>query len=411
MKNQEKRNIVILGGGFAGVRIALDLSHYLVHDDDYEIILIDRKDYQTYYSGLYEAATTEHGLVEAKKVKRTVTIPFEDVFERTKVKVFKAYIESIDLDNGHITTDSRILPFDYLAIAMGSISDFYGIPGLDKYSFTLKSLEDAVMIRNRVEEIITKKDAATIVVGGGGFAGAEFVGELHNLIQKECKHHKKDAKNFRLLVVEGGPNYLPGLPENVSKQVSARLSSIGIEAKFSTFITEAGKDYIVMNKTDRLNCDLLVWTGGVRSCKLPIVDCVLDCDKKDRLMVADFMNLKKYPNVYIAGDDACFIDPVSKKPVPQTAQEAIHQGITVAKNIYRTIKVKPLLPYHPGPTRFVIPVAGKSAVFYTPYLVLGGFTGWLVRRAADLRYFLTILPILKALKLWMFENMIFIRND
>jgi len=411
MKNLEKRNIIILGGGFAGVRTALDLSHYLEHSDDYEIILIDRKDYQTYYSGLYEAATTEHGLVEARKVKRTVTIPFAHIFERTKVKVFKAYIESIDLDNGQVVTDSRILPFDYLVIGMGSVSDFYGIPGLEKYSFSLKSLEDAIMIRNRVEDIVTKKDTATIVVGGGGFAGAEFVGELFNLIQKECAHHNKDPKNFRLLVVEGGTTYLPGLPEHVSKQVAGRLGSMGIEAKFSTLITEAGKDFVMLNKTEKIDCDLLIWTGGVRSCKLPIVNCVLDCDKKDRLMVSDFLNLKKYPNVYIAGDNACFVDPATKKPVPQTAQEAIHQGITVAKNIYRTIKAKPLLPYHPGPLRFVIPVAGKHAVLYTQYLVIDGFMGWLTRRAADLRYFLTILPFTKALSLWFFENMIFMKND
>lgn len=393
------------------MRVALDLAHYLAHDDEYEIILVDRKDYQTYYSGLYEAATTEHGLVEAKKVKRTVAIPYAAVFERTKVKVFKAYIESIDLEDGKIVTDSRILSYDYLVIAMGSVSDFYGIPGLDKFSFTLKSLEDAIMIRNRVEEIITKKDKATIIVGGGGFAGAEFVGELHNLIQKECVHHEKDPKNFKLLLVEGGPSYLPGLPENVSKQVAHRLGDMGIEARFNTFVTEAGKDHVMLNKTERIDCDLLIWTGGVRATKLPIVDCVLDCDKKDRLAVTDHLNLKKYENVYVAGDNACFIDPVSKRSVAQTAQEAIHQGVTVAKNIYRSIKVKPLLPYHPGPTRFVIPVSGKHAVLYTPYLVVGGFPGYLVRRAADLRYFLTILPFGKALNLWMFENMVFMKND
>ncbi len=410
-QTEEKRNIVILGGGFAGIRCALDLGHLLAYDEQYEIVLVDKKDYQTYYSGLYEAATTEHGLVEAKKVKSTVAIPFDEIFAHTKVKVFKAYIDSIDLDNGKVVTDSRILPFDYLVVAMGSVADFYGIPGLDKYSFTLKSLDDAIMIRNRVEELVTKKDAATFVIGGGGFAGAEFAGELYNLIHKECVHHDKNPANFKLIVVEGGTNYLPGLPENVSKQVGQRLSSIGIEAKFSTLVTEAGKDYIVLNKTEKISCDLLVWTGGVRSCKIPLLDCVLESDKKDRVMVTDFLNLKKYPNVFVAGDNGCFIDPVTKRPVTQTAQEAVHQARLVSKNIYRLIKFKPLLPYHPGPIRFVIPVSGKHAILYTPYIVVGGFLGWLIRRAADLRYFLTILPITKAFRFWIFENRIFMKND
>jgi NADH dehydrogenase len=294
---------------------------------------------------------------------------------------------------------------------MGSISDFYGIPGLDKFSFTLKSLDDAIMIRNRVEEIITKKDKATFVIGGGGFAGAEFAGELHGLIRHECAHHQKDCNNFKVLVVEGGASYLPGLPANVSQQVSERLAGMGVVARFSTFITEAGKDYIMVNKTERIECDLLIWTGGVRSSKLPIVGSILDSDKKDRVMVTENLNLKKYPHVFIAGDNSCFVDPVTNKPVAQTAQEAINQGITVAKNIYRLIKVKPLLPYHPGPVRFVIPVSGKHAILYTPYLVLGGFAGYLVRRAADLRYFLTILPFFKAISLWMFENRVFMKND
>ena len=410
--NQEKQNIVILGGGFAGMRTALDLSHYLAHEqDEYEIILVDRKDYQTYYSGLYEAATTEHALIDAKKVKRTVVIPLDDVFSKTPVKVFKAYIDSIDLDNGKIVTDSRILSFDYLVIAMGSVADYYGIPGLEKYSFPLKSLEDAVMIRNRVEDIVTKKDNGTIVVGGGGFAGAEFAGEVLNLIHKECQHHGKDIKNFRLLVVEGAPNYLPGLPENVGKQVHERLSGMGIEAKFSTLITEAGKDFVMLNKTERVECDLFIWTGGVRAPKLPLINCTVDCDKKDRVLITDFLNLKKHERVFIAGDTGGYVDPVSKRAVAQTAQEAIHQGKLVAKNLYRLMKGKPLLPYHPGPIQCIIPVSGKHAILYTQYIVIGGLFGWMARRFADLRYFLSILPIGKALSLWMFENRMFIKND
>ncbi|HEX5429879.1 MAG TPA: FAD-dependent oxidoreductase [Patescibacteria group bacterium] len=409
-QNQEKQNVVILGGGFAGMRVALDLAHYL-DGQEFEIILVDRKGYQTYTSGLYEAATTEHGLVEARKVKRTVAIPFDDVFGHTKVKVFKGYIESVDLENGHIITDSRILPYEYLVVAMGSVSDFYGIPGLDKYSFTLKTLEDAIMIRNRVEEIVTKKDSATIVIGGGGFAGAEFAGELHNLLRKECTHHGKDLQKFRLLVIEGGTSYLPGLPSNVSSQVEARLAAMGVAAKFSTLLTEAGKDFVMLNKTERMDCDLLVWTGGVRACRVPGLDISVACDRKDRVMVMDFLNLKKYPNVFVAGDNACFLDPVTKKPVPQTAQEAIHMGQAVARNVYRSVTAKPLLSYHASPTRFVIPVSGKFAILYTTYLVVGGLAGYAMRRAADLRYFLTILPFAKALKLWLFENQIFVKND
>jgi len=408
--NQEKKNIVILGGGFAGIRVALDLQNLLHDDENYEIIIIDRKDYQTYYSALYEAATTEHRLVEAKKVKRTVTIPFAEIFGHTKVKVFKGYIDRIDLTDGKIVTDSRIIAFDYLAIAMGSIADFYGIPNLDKYGFTLKSLEDAIIIRNRIEDLVAKKDSGTIVIGGGGFAGTEFAGEVHNLLKHECMHHQKDMAKFKVLVVEGGTNFLPGLSEKVSAIVAARITAMGIETKFSTLITEAGRDFITLNNKERVDTDLLIWTGGVRSCRLP-VEVDLDRDKKDRTAVENYLNLKKYPNVFVVGDNACVIDPVSKRPVAQTAQEAINQAKLAARNIYRAIRNKPLVPYNIGPTRFVIPVTGKFAVMYTPSLIISGFPGWLIRKAADLRYFLTILPFMTAIKYWIFENKIFMKND
>lgn len=406
----EKKQIVILGGGFAGVRVALDLNNYLHDDLDYEIVLVDRKDYQTYYSALYEAATTEHRLVAAKKLKRAVAIPLAEIFGKTRVKVFKAYIDRIDLADGKVVTDSRILSFDYLVVALGSVPDFYGIPNVDKYGFTLKSLEDAIMIRNRIEDLVVKKDSGTIVIGGGGFAGAEFAGEVHNLFKHECQEHQKELSNFKILVVEGGTNFLPGLSEKVSAIVGDRIAAMGIETKFSMLITEAGSGFVVLNNKERVECDLLIWTGGVRSCRLPI-EVELDRDKKDRTMVEQPLNLKNYPNVFLAGDNACVIDPKTKKPVAQTAQEGINQGKYVAKNIYRSIKQKLQLSYHPAPIRFVIPVTGKFAVLYTPSLIISGFPAWLIRKAADLRYFLSILPFFSAIGYWLFENNIFMKND
>jgi NADH dehydrogenase len=210
--------------------------------------------------------------------------------------------------------------------------------------------------------------------------------------------------------VEGGTGFMPGLSEKVSSIVAARISSMGIETKFSTLITEANKDYVMLNNKEKVDCDLLIWTGGVRSCRLP-VDVELDRDKKDRTAVEVFLNLKSYPNVFLAGDNACVIDPVTKKPVPQTAQEAIHQAKFVARNVYRMIKDKSLAPYHAGGSIFVIPVTGKFAVLYSPNLIISGFAGWLIRKAADLRYFLSILPWTSALTYWLFENEIFVKND
>jgi NADH:ubiquinone reductase (H+-translocating) len=408
--SEEEKNIVVLGAGFAGVRAALDLGEHFKHKPEYQVIVIDRKDYQTYYSALYEAATAQHGLVEAKQVKSAVTIPLDMIFRKSKVKFHKAYIESIDLENGHITTDSRVVPYDYLVIAMGSVADYYGIPNLDKYGYSLKSLEDAVMIRNRVEEIVTKKDEGQLVIGGGGFAGSEFAGELHNLMRHECEVHGKDPARFKLMIVEGAPTLLPGLSERVATILQNRFTAKGIDMRFSTLITEAGKDYVMLNNKERIECDLLVWTGGVRSCRLPVAN-NLERDKKDRTPTTDNLNLKSYPRVFIVGDNLCYTDPRTKKLVAQTAQEAIRQGEHAAKNIRRLSEGRDLQPYFQGPTRFIIPAAGKFAVLYTPNVIISGFPGWVIRKFADLRYFMSIMPFFRALRYWLFENRMFIKND
>lgn len=411
LKNSSgKKNIVILGGGFAGVRAALDIYNYLHDHSGVEIILIDRRDYQTYHAGLYEAATTRHSQIAAMKVKKTVTIPLADIFSSTKVKVFKAFIERIDFANQEVITDSRAIKYDYLVSCMGSIPDFYDIPNLDKYGFTLCSMEDAVMLRNRIEDLIKNRESGKIVVGGGGFAGVEFLGELHNLIRHECSEHGKKLENFPITVVEGGTGYLSALSAKVSAMVQERLSGMMIQTKFSSLITDTAKDHVVINMKERLDYDLLVWTGGVRAASVEMGE-VFEHDRKGRTVVTEFLNLKKYPNVFVAGDGACFVDPVTKKPAAQTAVEAIRQGELVAKNISRLVKGKELLTYHAGSTRYLIPVSGKYAIFYTPNLLIAGKLAWIMRKFADLRYFMSVLPWSKALAYWVFENKVFMAND
>jgi NADH:ubiquinone reductase (H+-translocating) len=406
----EQKNIVILGGGFAGIRAALDLNDYLLDQDEYQIILVDRKEFQTYQPSLYEAATAQHGLVEAKKVRRGVTIPFAQIFERTKVKVFQGFVDRVDLANGQVVTDSRVINYSHLLVALGGVSDYSNAQGVEKYGFGLKSLEEAIMIRNRVEDIVSKKDKGTMVIVGGSFVGVEFAGELHNLLKHECETHGKMLKNFQIIVADGSTSFLPGLPENVSSLATRRLNEIGVISKFSSLVTEAGNGYVVFNMKERLECDLLVWCAGIKGVPL-VIDPQLELDKKGRLVTTEFLNLAKFPNVFVAGDYSGFTNPHAKRLLQQNCAEAIRQGALAAKNIYRMIKVKHLHVYAPRSTRYIIPIVGKYAVVYTPNVLVSGIFGWQIRRLMDLKYFLSVLPFFKALKFWLFENKIWTKND
>lgn len=388
-----KKQIVILGGGFAGTRAALDLDDYLLGRNDFEITLVDNKGYQYYPAGLYKAAIGE----------QSITIPYAEIFAQTRVKFIKAYIDRIDIARACVVTDLKILPFDYLVIAMGSISDFGSIPNLDKYSFTLKSLEDARMIHGRLEDLVANRDRARIVIGGAGFAGVELAGTLRDFLQRECGRLNKDLNNFQVLIVEGGTNCLPGLSEKVSALVASKLSQISVATRFSSLITEVGKDFVILNMKQRLDYDLLIWTGGVRSNRLP-TDLGLEYDKKDRILTTPSLNLPSCPNVFVAGDNLCFMDPHTKKLGLPTTLAAKRQGARAAKNIYRLIRGKPLRPYYPTGASFSIALPGQYAIYFTPNLMVSGFGGWLIRQLADLRYFLSVLPVKKALSLWLFGN-------
>jgi NADH:ubiquinone reductase (H+-translocating) len=409
-RDLEKKNIVILGAGFAGIRAALSLNDLLKDDSGHEIILVDKKDYHLYHCALYEVATTEKAAAEGKKARELATIPLGQIFSRTKVRVFKARVEDIDLDGGMVVTDSKILNYNYLLVALGSVADFNGVESFEKFAFSLKSLEDAVMIRNRISEIIAKKDSGRVIIAGAGLTGSEFSGEAALLVKHLCAKEGKDPAKFEILVVDGGTNFLPGFPENVSEIVSKRLVFAGVKSRFQSLITNATSSAVTINNREELECDLLVWAGGVKSAKLKALS-LLERDKKDRVAVTEFLNLRKYPRVFWAGDSALVLSDSSAKPAPQTAYEAIAQGNMAAKNIFRMIQKKPLVPYLSQSLRFVIPLSGKFAAYYSPNLVFSGFFGWLLRRVIDLRYFLSILPFGSALLLWFKENRVFVKND
>jgi NADH dehydrogenase len=201
-------------------------------------------------------------------------------------------------------------------------------------------------------------------------------------------------------MVEGGTNFLPGLSEKVSALLAEKMAQMSVQSRFASLITEVGKDFVMINMKERVDCDLLIWAGGVRSAKLPI-DLDLEYDKKDRVVTNPSLNLKNCPNVFVAGDNLCFVDPRTKKTVLPTELEARKQGALVAKNIYRLIRRKPLRPYYPARVKFSVALPNRYAIYFTPNLMVAGFGGWLIRRVSQLRYFLSVLPVKKAFKLWL----------
>lgn len=409
----QKQKIIIIGGGFGGVRCAKDLARFL--NDQVEIVLIDQNDYQLYYPALYEVATATKDSAGAWRLKNTATLPLEAMLKNTGGKIIQGVVERIDLASKLVVVDGGEINFDWLVVSAGSKEEFYEIPGAQQYTHPLKSFSQCIHLRNlteqRIQEVGGSSKEVRFVIAGGGFAATEFAGELRNYLLKLAKKYSVPKESIKLAIVEGAFSLLPGLNPKVSALAQKRLASFDISFKFNSRITEVGENYLILSNGEKLSADLIVWAAGVRGCGdkfgLSFVD------QKGRFSVDSTLRLKENQNTFVIGDVNCFVNEQVKKPLPQLAQVAIGEGRYVASTINKIINNLEVASYKPSNYGFIIPVSGKYAIFCSAngHIIISGFLGWSMRRFADLRYFLSVLPFWFALKIWWSENILYIKND
>jgi len=419
MEKFNNPKIVILGAGFAGVRVALDLAKAAPNLD---IALINKTTYHEFPPDFYEVATAtlpepkgkQFCPVRFENLKGSVAIPLEAIFQKTKVKVITDAVISLDFKIRKVFLKSgKKYDYDILVLALGSQTNYFGIKNLERYSLALKSVDDALNIRNEIDEIFARKkmnEKINIVIGGGGFTGCELAGELVGYLKTLGKIHSHKQYNVKLSVVEANPGLIQGASESVQRAVEKRLRSLGIDIYLNSKITtvEQSKFYTKPNLT--LSYDILIWTAGIRSNNL--VDRLNGVHTEKTCLVIDkSLRLVSYKNIFAIGDIAFCYDEEKSYQAPATAQTAVDQGKHVAKNIIRLIKNEPFLLYKPKKPKFVVPLGGKFAVGEISSLVLEGIEAWWLKRAAALGYFVSILPATKAFQIWSSGNKFFVGND
>lgn len=436
------KNIVILGAGFGGLRVAIELARQRSQLKDYKIILIDKNLHHTFTPLVYEVATGyfEHeSWREELALARGAEITISKIVETAChdcVRLVVGEVNKIDLAAKKVLVNqSRELTYEYLVLGLGAESDYFGISGLREHSTALKDIDSAVLIREKIHDFIEKKvgGRATqlqILVGGGGATGVEFSAELAYYFQHITRDKKLRSGDYEITLIEAGSRLIPFAPLGASKLAYDRLTSLGVKVLLDTCIKQVIDGELVVTprplrsgeSPDALLCsiapgqekkfsyDLSVWAGGIRGASL-LKDSGFAVDAKGRIAINEYCATKNTPGVYALGDCAAYIDPSSNKPAPWLAQSAIEQGKICASKILSDIAGTSARVYklHPYPT--VLPMGGKNALFVYKNFYANGFWGWLLHEAAALRYFVSVLRLKEGLKLWLRGAWAYSKND
>lgn len=375
------QKIVIVGAGFAGIYAAHELTRLLPTHDDREIILIDRNDYLLFTPMLTEAAG---GMVGLRHIVRRIHPLASGIrFEQGDVSAINLKAQRVTL------TDGRTFDADQLLLALGSVPEYHGIPGLEAHSRSVKTLDDAAQIHAAARALLSRADAEpdarkrrdllTVVVGGAGYTGVETMAAVNDLMRDELRRFPRlSASDLQMILVDLAPRLLPELSENLAHYAERTLTARGVQLRLKTPVTAAGEGWVEFNHDERHDVGLLLWAGGFKPAPV-----VAQADgphgRGGGLIVDETCAVPGFPGVWAVGDNAQIPQPGQKKPYAKTAQNATRAGIVVAQNIAATLcgdRPKPFVYTPIGELALVGKRAGVASVYGLPFSGLLAWALW-----------------------------------
>ncbi len=336
--NGSKKQIVILGGGFAGVYTARCLEK-LLRPEEADICLVNRENYWVYQPMLPEVISGSIGLTD-------VVSPIRRLCPRTHLVMRE--VEEIDLKNRIVTVSPGFRPrqkkiaYDYLVIALGEVTNFYGMPGMLENAMPFRTLADAISLRNHLIHVLEEADVEedadlrqkllTFVVGGGGFSGVEVIAELNNFVRSVQKNYiRLRNQQVRCVLVHSRDRILPEMVEPLALFAQRILKKRGVEIIFKDRLIAATSEKAILKSGVEIPCKTIIST--VPSTSQPVLT-KLDCAKeKGSLLVTSGLELQGYEGQVWALGDCASIKTASGKDVPPTAQHATREAATCATNI------------------------------------------------------------------------------
>ncbi|MBI4150072.1 NAD(P)/FAD-dependent oxidoreductase [Candidatus Woesearchaeota archaeon] len=375
--SNEKKRVVILGSGFGGLETALHLRKYC--GKNATIVVVDQHEFFTFIPSIYKVAA-------ATEDEKNIVFPLESIFRKRGITFIKDIVEAIDCKKKTIKLAyHQLLPYDYLVVALGSATNYFGIPGAKEASLELKSIEDAIKIRETINDIVVdltkprpKPKIVNIIVMGGGLSGIETVCELQMYVQKLCNEYGLDKNLVILSIVERAPHVLNNFGEKVYMPAEKRLQQLGIQIVAGTAVTKVEKNLLVTT-SKTIPFDILVWVGGIQPHEVTESTEGLTCGLKG-INVNPQLQFFQDPNVFGVGDN------IVCDGIVRTAQNAILEGKHVAKNICRMLAGKPLLEYKKKPMPLLIALGRGHGLFAHKGVVLKGRLMYMLKHLVEWHY-------------------------
>lgn len=417
------KKILILGGGFGGIRCALDLDKKF--NNQIQITLVDKNSYHLFLPSIYEVASAYGVNLPAGgdnfyvKIRKTVCIPYGEIFADKNINFIQAEIFVVDLKTKSVRTKGgEVLFYDYLVIALGSQTADFGISGIKDYAYQFKNIDDALEINTKIGKLIKKMvsdekmDPLRILIGGAGFTGVELAAELSHCSKKMCREHNMKNIHVSITLIEAETKILPMISIKERKIISKHLTELGVILMDNSPIEKVGSSFVKLKSGQTLEGDMVIWTAGIKANEFLKSIIGLPLTDKGKIIIDNNLQVRGWKNVFAVGDNQEFIDPKTQKPVPALAYIAIAQGKIVAKNIYNILNGKNLKEYEPHYDIWIAPVGGKFALVHLwNGFGVSGFIGWVIRELVDLRYLISILNFRKGTYLFWQEIKMFTNND
>ena len=384
----ERKKIVIVGGGFAGLNMARKLSN-----SNYDILLVDKQNHHMFQPLFYQVAS-------ARLEPSSISFPFRALFRRKKNVDFRyASVKSVHPEGKFIETSMGTIPYDELIIATGCRTNYFGNENLMKYTMAMKTTQHTMHIRNTIlskfEKIIfvddnEKKELMNLVIVGGGPTGVELSGafaEMKRIVLPRDYPHF-DFSNLKIILIESGPATLGAMSKESQEWSQKYLEKMGVEVRTSTFVEDFDGHTVKLKSGEQIPTQTVIWAAGVKGNMLEGIDESIVV--RSRYRVNRFSEMEGHPNIYAIGDISYMESPKYPAGMPQLANVAINQGKALASNLKRKLAEKEQIPFEYKDKGTMATIGKHKAVVELPFMKFQGYFAWIVWMLIHLMLILSI---------------------